>query len=159
MSSADVYQRVRDHWISQSINLLPPTEEEDILDAFSRNGRFPVSRDVIKLYRTVGGFRDYESDDEEWSLWPLSRVTDGRSAPTGAFIIFADFLIESHWYSVRYSNRETSEVFLDYGNGGGSEPLSASLESFLESYLQASPGQLFYFLMDGDRFRPRESRD
>jgi hypothetical protein len=81
------------------VDLLPSCEEAEIVHVFSRGGRLPVSQDVIRLYRTVGGFRDWSIDaDANLSLWPLEKIREENTGYEGPEICFGDFLICSHYF-------------------------------------------------------------
>ena len=144
-ASPDVFQRVREYWLSIGTELLPPEPEEAIIAAFSQNGRLPVSCDVIRLYRTVGGFHDRGYDEEAWKLWSLKQVTEDSLKRD--FVDFADFLIDSHRHCVRFTSEETSAVFFNPGYDFDPDMRAPSLQAFFEGYLQAvSQGKLFGFL-------------
>ena len=130
-------------WRREGINLLPPNEESTVIAELSKTGR-KYSRDVVALYCAIGGMPDGESDSHVWSLWSLDRVISETSRYDRPYILFADFLIDSHLYCFKYENDERSSVCVDYFNGEEPEQVAASVDEFFELYLK-SPKDLEMF--------------
>src|SRR5688500_2641875 len=102
MSLTDVIARAVQAWTAEGIPLLPPASEASIRSVFDRRRQRP-SADVIALYSTVGGFKDYADDKYMWSFWSLERVgSESVSQPPG--IIFSDAIIQAHVYRFRYED-------------------------------------------------------
>ena len=147
MDSLDIFERVREYWTETDVDILPPAAEVEIIDVFSRGGRLPVSRDVIRLYGTVGGFRDYSMDaDANLSLWDLKKVRSDNMGYEGPEICFGDFLIGSHYFYLRFESDDHSSVLGGTHSpevhsrfqGFGDESLFCcpSIAEFFERYIQ-----------------------
>ena len=54
----------------RSVPLLPPADPEEVRSVFKQLGSL-VSKDVLRLYATTGGFPYYVCDNV-WSLWRLN---------------------------------------------------------------------------------------
>ena len=130
-------------WRREGVNLLPPNGEAAVIAALSKIGR-KYSRDVVALYCATGGMTDGESDSRVWSLWSLKRVVSENSRYDRPYILFADFLINSHLYCFKYENDERSAVCVDYFNGEEPERIAYSVNEFFELYLK-SPRDLAMF--------------
>jgi hypothetical protein len=136
-------EKAIEQWRREGIMLLPPNEEAAVIAALNQIGR-KYSRDVITLYSATGGMKDGESDSHVWSLWPLSRTLSENLRYDHLHILFADFLIDSHLYCLRYESDETSSVCIEYGDGKEPARVAGSVDEFFEIYLR-SPRDLDMF--------------
>ncbi len=136
-------ETIIENWRRVDVNLLPPNEEADVITVLSKIGR-KYSRDVVALYCATGGMTDGETDSRFWSLWPLDRVVSENSSYDRPYILFADFLINSHCYCFKYENDERSLVCIEYFNGEEPEQIAGSVNEFFEIYLK-SPRDLEIF--------------
>jgi len=143
MTSLIALDNVLRSWQGQNVSLLPPVKEEDVI-ARLRETRRKYSRDVIALYCATGGMKDGETDSHAWSLWSLDRVISESQRYDRPYILFADFLIDSHLYCFRYESDERSSVCVDYFNGEEPTPVADSVCEFFELYLR-SPRELEMF--------------
>jgi len=50
------------------------------------------------------------SDSHMWSLWPIERLISENARYDRPHILFADFLIDSHFYCFSYVSEEQSAV-------------------------------------------------
>jgi hypothetical protein len=57
------------------------------------------------------------------------------------YVVFADFLIDSHWYAFKVNDENTASVYLYYGDEDTTK-ISNSFTEFFELYL-AEPAKLF----------------
>lgn len=130
-------------WQRQNIILLPPVKEADVIARLRETGR-NYSRDVIALYCATGGMKDGETDSHAWSLWSLNRVISESLGYDRPYILFADFLIDSHLYCFRYESDDRSSVCVDYFNGEEPALVADSVSEFFELYLR-SPRELEMF--------------
>ncbi len=130
----NILNEVLGRWRRDRVRLLPPHEEKFIVAALSKTGR-DISRDVISLYSAVGGMEDYEMDSHCWSLWSLDRLVSENFNYARPYILFADFLINSHLYCLRYESEESS-VHIDYFNNEEPQFVANSLTEFFELYLR-----------------------
>lgn len=143
-------EKVVERWRCDQLALLPPLTGDEILGAF-RHLEQPLSQDVFRLYRTVGGMEDYTSDGATcWVLWSLERIVKQNCGHRQPYLWFADFLIDSHFYCLKYETSETSSVHLDYLDGTPPLFLCSSLDSFFEKYLNLSEDALLKWLVYGE---------
>jgi hypothetical protein len=131
------------NWEREGISLHPPVEEVVATSALSKIGR-PYSRDVVALYRATGGMGEGESDSHMWSLWSMERVVSENSRYDRAHILFADFLLDSHFYCFKYENEERSSVCVEYFSGDEPEPVANSVQQFFEVFI-SDPAKLDMF--------------
>jgi hypothetical protein len=132
MAFSDTLIRCKASWQKQGIRLGPALSEDMIRETWSRLGR-RVSRDVVALYSTLGGFAEYELDsDFFWSLWPWTMVKERNQVKLGDGVLFCDHSIEICTWELRYESDDISSVWL-IQHGHQTAP---SLEMFFESYLQ-----------------------
>jgi hypothetical protein len=124
-------ERAIEKWKLEELELHSPSEESIVVAKLGALGR-AFSRDVLNLYVTTGGMQDGYSDSHMWSLWSLDRVISETSHYARPHILFADFLIDSHFYCFQYENEKRSAVAVDYFNGEEPELLAGSVEEFFE---------------------------
>ena len=110
MSAIDTAIR---NWQREGINLRVPMGESVVRAVLDKIDR-AYSRDVVNLYCATGGMEKGESDSHMWTLWPMDWVVAENSRYERPHILFADFLIDSHFYCFRYESQETSAVCIDY---------------------------------------------
>lgn len=101
----------------------------------------PISLDVIEVYLTLGGMKDYESDETLLSFWNIDRILE-ENEPNSEFVSFADFLIDSHWYWFKYETEFVSSIHIDGKNK--IEKIADSFEEFFENYL-INPEKYYLF--------------
>lgn len=124
-------ERAIEKWGLEEVALLSPIDESVLVTKLSSLGR-PTSRDVLSLYSATGGMEDGCSDSHMWSLWSLDRVVSETLRYSRPYILFADFLIDSHLYCFKYENEERSSVAVDYLSGEEPEVLAGSIQEFFE---------------------------
>jgi hypothetical protein len=124
-------EKAIEKWELKGVTLHSPIEESVVRAQLSALGR-AYSRDVVALYSAPGGMEDGYSDSHMWSLWPLQRVVSETARYNRPYILFADFLIDSHFYCFKYETEERSSVGVDYLNGEEPEIVAASVEEFFE---------------------------
>jgi hypothetical protein len=124
-------------WQQSGLTLLPPNSEAAVYAALNATGR-KYSRDVVALYCTTGGMADDQSDNRCWSLWSLDRIVAENLRYQRPYLLFADFLIESHSYCLKYENSERSAVCVDYFNGQEPKVVSKSVSEFFDLYVRES---------------------
>jgi hypothetical protein len=122
------------NWEREGINLHLPIAEPFVRDTLGAVGR-PYSSDVVALYCATGGMEEGESDSHMWSLWSLERVVTENSRYKRPYILFADFLLDSHLYCFKYESMETSAVCVDYFNGEEPELVARSVKEFFEAFV------------------------
>jgi hypothetical protein len=126
-------QQILKNWERDGVSLLPPMSEARVIEALAATGQ-PVSKDLIALYCLTGGMESGCLDNTLWSLWPIEEVVAETSRFQRPYIYFADWLINSHYYCLKYEDEQTSSVLVDDGN----EPrqVAGSLAEFFETYLK-----------------------
>lgn len=148
MASLDT---VIERWKREGVDLLPPIDLETVVTALEKTGR-RYSRDVVSLYLKIGGMADNSSDSRFWSLWSLDRLASENSRYEPPYILFADFLLDSHCYCFKYKNENTSSVCVEYFIGEEPTQVADSVEHFFQLYLE-NPGSLEMF--DEDDLAPK----
>ena len=129
------YRKAIDQWRHQSVALLPPATDRELDTVFSGLG-MPLSNDVRQLYTTIGGFEDHESVNS-WSLWSLSRISSENRGRNSDTLWFADWLISSHVYGIRYLNDDNSEIYLDHNSSNDLPQKNAcNMIDFLQKYAE-----------------------
>lgn len=123
-------------WRREGIELLPANEPAVVIAKLGRLNR-PFARDLVELYTETGGMNDYVEDANCLSFWSINRVLAENARYKRPHILFADFLISSHCYCVRYKNGEQSSVAIEHFNGEEPIQVAASLEEFFEIYNNA----------------------
>ena len=124
-------------WQREGIAIGEPISEAQVRQAWSDLG-LRVSRDVIALYSTLGGFAQYEFDNEFfWSLWPWDWLKKRNQEERHAGVMFCDHSIEICTWELRYENDEVSSVWLVQH----AQQTAPRLEAFFEMYL-ADPWKL-----------------
>ena len=136
MPQTDSIEKAVNKWRDAGIKLLPPADESAILEAFRRIDR-PLTRDILKLFRTTAGFDQYDSDSHLWSLWPLSRIVEEHETIKyeRPYTLFADFMINSYLYCFHFRDDNISSVCIDYFDGNDPMSVAQSVEEFFELYL------------------------
>jgi hypothetical protein len=140
LSAIDTAMR---NWERDGIKLHAPMEELVVRATLERTGR-TYSSDVVALYCATGGMHDGESDSHMWTLWSMDRVIEENSRYDRPHLLFADFLIDSHFYCFRYESDETSAVCVDYLNGEEPELVARSVQEFFEAFV-TNPEKLRMF--------------
>jgi hypothetical protein len=128
------YEAVADEWRARGVPVMPGAPEDLIIGLFAELG-CPLSGDVRDLYSTVGGFSDYECD-RLWSFWSPGRVRAESGGSRRPFVMFADWLINSHLYCFRYESPEVSSVYITHdGWSLEPEPVAVSVADFFKRLL------------------------
>jgi hypothetical protein len=122
------------NWQDAGVNLLEPNEEAAVRTALDGINR-KYSRDVVALYRLTGGMNRGDDDTRFWALWSLPQIVSENARYNRPHILFADFLINSHFYCFRYENPEESAVCIDYFNGEEPEAVARSVDEFFDLYV------------------------
>lgn len=131
----DPYRLAVTYWRSQSVPLLPAATNEEIETAFARLNH-PLSNDVRRLYLTTGGFADYESD-QLWSFWSLDRLVQENHDRDSDYLWFADWLISSHMYALRYISPDVSTIFIDHNcSEHPPKQIAQDVSDFLRKYVE-----------------------
>jgi hypothetical protein len=143
MALEDVLTRCIANWRGAGIPLSPPVDETDVRTAWDNLGG-RATEDVVRLYTTVGGFAEYEFDEEFlWCLWPWEMTRTGiiGRRGEGEGVMFCDHSIEVVTWELRFEDDRRSSVWSIRTLYNDSEMTAPSLESFLGLYLE-DPWQL-----------------
>jgi hypothetical protein len=79
---------------------------------------------------------DDQLDSRCWSLWSLDRLVSENLRYQRPYLLFADFLIESHLYCFKYETPERSSVCIDYFNGQEPRVVSNTVSEFFDLYVR-----------------------
>ena len=86
-----------DFWASKKLNLEQGVSTGD-LEKTENFVDFIFPRSFKELYKKANGFKNWESNEHLFSIWPVEKIIEefnyGRHPE---FIGFCDFLINSHW--------------------------------------------------------------
>ena len=106
--------------------------------------------DAITLYCETGGMEEGHMDNNLFSLWPLEKViAEARSGP-GKRVEFGDFLIDSHRYSLAFTEGR-SEVWINAysGNPNDDHRIFDSLTDFFVKYAAATSEDAAFRVLHG----------
>lgn len=139
----EIATQVRQHWLKQSLRVLPVAKEA-LADAWrSLPGTPPEEYETF--LRTAGLPTDEDAQGFRFWLPQELRATSDvlRDAGYGcnateASVVFADYLQESWWYALWVSGPWKGYVSLVLGTKSGNDPQFplASLEEFLLAYIK-----------------------
>jgi hypothetical protein len=131
------------NWQREGVSLLAPLEVASITAAMEGVGR-KYSSDVVGLYLITGGMKEGEEDARCFSLWSIDRLIAENSSYKRPHILFADFLIASHFYCFRYQSEQLSSVCVDFLNEQEPKIVAASVAEFFDLCVR-DPGKLEMF--------------
>ena len=130
MSLEGILAHCVERWREAGIALLPPDDASSIERVYASLGA-QASRDVLCLYSTVGGFEDYQCDEDLWSLWSLVRLQEDNAEFPRQGIAFCDWSIRACTWELRYEDQNRSSVWLVEA----SLRIAPDLETFFQRYL------------------------
>jgi hypothetical protein len=122
-------------WRETGVALSPPVEEAEVRRVLHGYGK-RASEDVILLYGTVGGFKEYETDNDEslWTFWPWKMVEERNTAYQGDGVMFCDHSLQVVIWELRFEEEGRSSVWqVDSPCPVMTAP---SIEAFFRLYLQ-----------------------
>ena len=124
--------KVNQKWRAEGLKLASPLLEAEIIEAFANLG-IRLSRDVVQVYSTIGGFVDENMDSECLSFWTAEKILHENDF-NAEDVYFADFLIDSHQYCFRYKNADSSAIYVHYSETDRFQ-IADSFDEFFELYL------------------------
>ncbi|AMV37806.1 hypothetical protein VT85_10240 [Planctomyces sp. SH-PL62] len=130
-----VFESFACEWRRRGVDLAPPVSAAAISRVFADLGR-SISADVLALYAAVGGFAECRHDHSVWSLWTPDRIREQGGATAGPFVLFADWMLESHYYGLHYESPEVSSVYILLGPEFPPYRCADDLAGFLEMLLR-----------------------
>ena len=140
-------------WKEQGVCLRPPADDREILSVFNDCG-FQPTADVLNLYRRLDGFMDGEYCRNHLSLWSLAKIREENQFNSTQDVWFADYLIDSYYYSLRREDSETSTVHVQFFDDGGlmdSFKVADTLADFFQCLI-SEPASIHAFpLSDAER--------
>ena len=140
-------QPLIDSWNQQGINLNNPADDRQTEATFGDCGR-PPTADVLELYRHLDGFADGEYCRNHWSLWSLAKIRDENHFNPSDDVWFADYLIDSYYFSLHADTPQTSSVHVQ--SYDGSEMCAFKVADTLTDFLQklfSDPASVHVFPM------------
>lgn len=132
-------------WQKQGINLNDPADDCETWTTFGDRGR-PPTADVLDLYRHLDGFADGEYCRNHWSLWSLAKIREENQFNPSEDVWFADYLIDSYYFSLHAENPQTSSVHVQLYDGSGVDTFKVAdtLNDFLQKLL-SDPASVHVF--------------
>ncbi len=125
-----VVDRMLTHWRTESA--CQPGAPAADLDAFERKHRVRLPEAFRALYSISNGCKE-PPDDRLITFWPIDRMEPASvpddTQPTRRLFVFADFLIDSHWYAVDLGDESGPVCVVGY------QVVAHSFEEFLVRYL------------------------
>lgn len=129
----EILSKVIEKLKTEKIQIASPFSEEYILSSFEKIDK-SVSKDIIKLYTTIGGYVDENMDNNLFSLWTLKQLITENSKYRSNFTLFGDYSIFCCLYAFKYENENISSVYSDFETGKFLK-IADSVEHFLSLYL------------------------
>ncbi len=71
-----------------------------------------------------------EMDEKGLSLWSLERTVKENANHLSPYLLFADFLIDSHFYGLKYESPQESSVYAYYFADMEPQRVANSLDEF-----------------------------
>lgn len=126
-------ERLVGRWHGEGVDAFPPYGESIIRATYLQVGVEPA-KDLLKLYRTIGGME--MCDNAFWRLWPLSEV-DARNSEANSFgVLFSDYMLDCWAYRVKPNDENTSSVYVDYFDERDPIRVAHSLAEFFDRYIE-----------------------
>ncbi len=132
-------QKVINNWKKEGLKLEKPLSSIELNKNFINSNILP-SKEIIELYSEFNGFAEEELDSECMTFWTIKKIV-AEHQKDSQYVVFADFLIDSHWYSFKANDENTASVYLYYGDDDTTK-ISNSFAEFFEFYL-TEPSKLF----------------
>jgi uncharacterized protein with NRDE domain len=132
-------QKVVDNWKKEGLKLEKPLMTAELNAAFA-NSNIATAKEIIEVYSGFNGFADEELDSECITFWTIQKMLEEYQKES-QYVVFADFLIDSHWYAFKVNDENTASVYLYYGDEDTTK-ISNSFAEFFELYL-TEPSKLF----------------
>jgi hypothetical protein len=142
-------QTVVARWTGENTEHTPPlasSRVKELLQTLTDE----APEDAIALYCETGGVVEGHMDNNLFSLWPLEKVIAEARAMPGKRIDFGDFLIDSHRYSLAFTEGR-SEVWINSPSGDPNDDqrIFDSLTEFFVKYADASSEDAAFRVLHG----------
>ena len=129
------------HWHASKVELNSPANTQQIAAFENLNGViFP--EDFRTYLLLANGFSGGSTDQSMISFWPLEDFKTISRNSMETFILFADFLIESHYYAIKLRSPENAQLGSIWAIAGQHFAFVAkSFVDFIEVYLTPHKGE------------------
>ena len=129
--------KIIDQWTSKKIKISPPSTI-DAIKVTENILNFQFPDDFKEFYLKLDGFADWDWTENMFSIWPLARIVEEYNNESNKnFIVFADYLINSHQYGFK---KDQTGIFKNYA-----EQPEFLTETFAETiYLISSDADILY---------------
>jgi hypothetical protein len=132
-------QKVIDKWKKEELKLEKPLSITELNAACANSGILPA-KEIIEVYSNFNGFAEDDLDSECMTFWTIKKMLSEYQKES-QYVVFADFLIDSHWYAFKANDEKTASIYLYYGDEDAAK-VSNSFAEFFELYL-TEPAKLF----------------
>jgi uncharacterized protein VirK/YbjX len=133
-------QKAVNKWKNEGLRLQKPHSATEVKTAFAKSGIAAI-KEVIEMYSVFNGFADGEPDSECMTFWTVEKIL-AEYQKESQYVVFADFLFDSHWYAFKTDDENTASIHLYYGDNE-TVKISNSLNEFFELYL-TEPAKLLF---------------
>jgi hypothetical protein len=123
------------YWKGPGARLNPGASEERLATVTQEIGA-PLPTALSTFYTWADGMEDGTTDGAMFCLWPLTRVLHEHSRAQAASssskaqtLSFADYLLDSHWYSVVLAGPQAGSIVADV-NPKGMPPEMVGVDFF-----------------------------
>ena len=123
-------------WLANGVLLQPGIVESIVLTKLRAVGRH-ASSDVVSLFASVNGMSAGECDDHVFSLWSIDQAISEASSYEEHYLPFADFLLSSSVFLLRYESAERSSVWIQYDRRDVARQVAASVAEFFDFLVHA----------------------
>jgi hypothetical protein len=127
------------NWKKEGLKLEKPLLITELKAAFANSG-IATANEIIEVYSGFNGFADEELDSECLTFWTIKKMLSEYQKDS-QYVVFADFLLDSHWYAFKANDESTASVYLYYGDEDATK-VSKSFAEFFELYV-TEPSKLF----------------
>ncbi len=133
-------QQAVNKWKNEGLRLQKPLSAIEVKAALAKSG-ISAAKEVIEMYAIFNGFAEDGLDSECMTFWTVEKVS-AEYQKESQYVVFADFLFDSHWYAFKTDDENMASVYLYYGDNE-TVKISNSLAEFFELYL-TEPSKLLF---------------
>lgn len=138
-----IYQSVRENWLSSGTSVNGGTSPA-LIRQFQDKHKIIVPEEFREYLMTSNGMQNYETDETLISFLPLELidpvVSPRIAAPNVVDIVFADYLLYSHFYALR-STTDGKQLGIYALDGENEKEIARTFGDFLHAYL-ANPERI-----------------
>lgn len=125
-------QKAINKWQNEDLKLEKPLSRAEVNAAFAKIDILPA-KEIIELYSVFNGFNEGDLDAECMTFWTIKKMM-AEYQKESQYVVFADFLLDSHWYAFKSNDENTASVYLYYGDEETTK-ISNTFAEFFEFYL------------------------